>query len=64
MSVIAIIITFPYTEDDNEIDTKGKEEKIIDNNNNKGSLKEAFFSKKNLMIISFCFCGFCKYNIL
>lgn len=62
MSVIALLITFPYTEDDNEIVTKGKEEAIIDNNN-KVSLKEAFTSKNNLMMISFCFCGFCKYNI-
>ena len=58
MSVIAFIITIPYSEDDKEIEEYDDEKKKFNNNN--GSLREAITTKKNLIMISFCFCGFCK----
>ena len=59
-TLIILIIFFPYEESDEEKDSKDNK----DNNNNKknGSLKEDLCSMKNLMMVSFCFCGFCKYN--
>ena len=60
LSIISLLITFPYEESDEENDSKDNK----DNKKNKknGSLKEALCSMKNLMMVSFCFCGFCKYD--
>ena len=60
MGSIALLMTFPYEEDNKENENEKKEEK----NNAKqiAKLKEALLSNKNLMMISFCFCGFCKLN--
>lgn len=69
IGAVSLFMTFPY-ENGDEIDEK--EEKINESeeiiNKKDGKLKEALLSKKNLMMISFCFCGFCKskyinYNI-
>ena len=57
LGIIALLMSFPYEEDNNG---KIKEEKMVINKNCNGVLKEAFFSLKNLMMVSFCFCGFCK----
>jgi len=64
LSIISIIITIPYEEAVNDEETDGKDYKDISNKKKKksGSLKEALCSMKNLMMVSFCFCGFCKYK--
>jgi hypothetical protein len=59
LSIISLIITFPYEESDEETDNK---DNINKKNKKNGSLKEALCSMKNLMFVSFCFCGFCKYD--
>jgi hypothetical protein len=55
-------MTFPYEsneeKDENEQKLNEIEEKV---NKTGGNLKEAFLSKKNLLMVSFCFCGFCKF---
>lgn len=61
LSIISLFITFPYEEDIKENDTNENQKAIINKNNKKeGSLNEALWSKANLMMVSFCFCGFCK----
>lgn len=62
LSIISLIITFPYEENDEETDTKDNNKENKKNNKKNGSLKEALCSMKNLMMVSFCFCGFCKYD--
>ena len=76
LGAISTIITFPYSETDNSNEngeTKEKELKAeTEENTNKeknilvnedasnATLLETFFSTKNYMLFSFCFCGFCK----
>lgn len=60
LGVLSFFITFEYKEE--SLDNL---EEPIKNDQNKTSgnsapLLETFLSKKNLMMISFCFCGFCK----
>ena len=56
MGAIALFITFPYNEENEEKEKENEVEK--DNTKNNDKLKEALLSTKNLMMISFCFCGF------
>lgn len=55
MGAIALIITFPY-EENNENEKKVKKDNTFHN----AKLKNALLSSKNLIMINFCFCGFCK----
>ena len=61
LGILSLLMTFPY---ENEEEKNENEEKIneVEEKVNKGNenLKEALFSNKNLFMISFCFCGFCK----
>ena len=62
LGILSIFITFKYQEeslDNIEEPIKNNEDQI---SGPAVSLVETFFSKKNLMMISFCFCGFCKYK--
>ena len=65
IGILSLFITFPYEniEEKNEVDKLINESEEKKNAENNGNLKEALFSTKNLMMISFCFCGFCKSNI-
>ena len=62
IGAIALFMTFPYEsneeKDENEQKLNEIEEKV---NKKSGNLKEAFLSKKYLLMVSFCFCGFCKF---
>ena len=62
IGAISLFMTFPYEsneeKDENEQKLNEIEEKV---NKTGGNLKEAFLSKKNLLMVSFCFCGFCKF---
>ena len=59
LGAIALSISFPYEEEEDEKEKEEEnEEKGSDKKN--GFLKEALLSNKNLLMISFCFCGFCK----
>ena len=54
---ISLFMTFPYEIDDEINENEKKINETEENNNNKnGKLKEALLSKKNLLMISFCFC--------
>lgn len=62
LGIIALIFTFPYKEEENTGETATEEESPIKPlpGESEASLIETFFSIKNCMLISFCFCGFCK----
>lgn len=60
LGAIALSISFPYEEEEKVEKEKEKEIEEKENNGKIGSLKEALLSTKNLLMISFCFCGFCK----
>ena len=62
LGILSIFITFPYTEEKEE-----NGETVEETNNtkkespeNEARLIDLFFSSKNLKLLSFCFCGFCK----
>ena len=61
LGILAIFLTFDYKEEG----SKSEKEPLKNNdqkNNDSIPLLEVFFSKKNLMMIVFCFCGLGKYN--
>jgi MFS family permease len=62
LGIISLIFTFPFKEEENT-EVKAAEEKNLIKplpGESEATLKETFFSIKNYMLISFCFCGFCK----
>lgn len=71
LGVLSFFITFKYKEESladleepikgetNEEETKKDEDKTKKESSD-NNLLEAFFSRKNAMFVSFCFCGFCK----
>ena len=66
LGIFSLIFTFPFKEEENS-EKEGKEEDNINGNiikplpgESEATLVETFFSIKNCMFISFCFCGFCK----
>lgn len=75
LGILSIFITFrykeesledlekPVKEESNEDEEKVEEtapKKEEEEKSSNGMLWDAFFSLKNLMFVSFCFCGFCK----
>lgn len=64
LGVVSFFITFKYQEE--SLDTIEEPIKTDENQTSRPSapLLETFFSKKNLMMVSFCFCGFCKYKFI
>ena len=63
LGILSIFLTFPYTEENEEkvgetVEETNKVQKESPENNAK--LTELFISSKNLKLLSFCFCGFCK----
>ena len=65
LGIFSLIFTFPYKEEESTSEKEIKKESPIKllPGESEASLKETFFSIKNCMLISFCFCGFCKYKI-
>ena len=62
LGIFSLIFTFPYKGEES-IETKEIEEENPIKplpGESEATLKETFFSIKNLMLICFCFCGFCK----
>jgi len=62
LGILSIFMTFPYTEGNEE-----QGETVEETNNvkkespeNEARLIDLFLSSKNLKLLSFCFCGFCK----
>lgn len=64
LGVVSFFITFKYQEE--SLDSIEEPIKNDENQTARPSapLLETFFSKKNLMMVSFCFCGFCKYKFI
>ena len=62
LGIISLIFTFPFKEEENTEVKAAEEENLIKPlpGESEATLKETFFSIKNYMLISFCFCGFCK----
>lgn len=77
LGVISTIITFPYSDNENESgeikekeledaegNTSEKKNILVNEDAVKATLLETFFSTKNYMLFSFCFCGFCKSYLI
>ena len=62
LGAISILITFKYQEESLKTIEEPLKTKEDTNNRPCSVLLEIFISKKNLMLLSFCFCGFCKYS--
>ena len=63
LGFMSIFMTFPY-QAENEDNTE--EKKVVNKSSPESqvSLLTLFISLKNLKLLSFCFCGFCKKNII
>ena len=63
LGFMSIFMTFPY-QAENEDNTE--EKKVVNKSSPESqvSLLTLFISMKNLKLLSFCFCGFCKKNII
>ena len=63
LGVLSIFMTFPYSEE-NEKEAGETAEETNDarkeSPENQAKLLDLFISSKNLKLLSFCFCGFCK----
>ena len=62
LGIFSLIFTFPFKEEESTEIKEIEEENLIKPlpGESEATLIETFFSLKNLMLICFCFCGFCK----
>lgn len=62
LGILSIFMTFPYTEGNEEQGETVEEANNVkkESPENEARLIDLFLSSKNLKLLSFCFCGFCK----
>ena len=62
LGILSIFMTFPYNEENEEQGETVKEANTVkkESPENEARLIDLFLSSKNLKLLSFCFCGFCK----
>ena len=62
LGILSIFMTFPYNEENEERGETVEEANTVkkESPENEARLIDLFLSSKNLKLLSFCFCGFCK----
>ena len=62
LGILSIFMTFPYNEENEEQGETVEEANTVkkESPENEARLIDLFLSSKNLKLLSFCFCGFCK----
>lgn len=62
LGILSIFMTFPYIEENEEQGETVEEANTVkkESPENEARLIDLFLSSKNLKLLSFCFCGFCK----